>query len=409
MNKCYFEKGCYESPIWSCNCVNPSVYICDHHIKRHMKSLGKHVTECIVVELTSRQTTELLPRLKDLLKYFKGYRKSIKDNSKTLIECIEKEATKALMNVKNLQKAVVDLICEKSIFKETFERIKSIKIENQNHIRNDAENIQESMKILFEFEGISWKECNEIIFSRGSSQEGLLSFDLNTYTLSRLKYAPYIGKYSQACKIDQNTYFFHGGIKDGNARDKAYLINIKETNYASLTEGPVKRYGGAPALKDNKVYIFGDNDEDNIPTNTCDIFDLKRKEWISITPLPRNSDDITAAILNSDIIISGYNFRCCYSYNDSTYTKILDLPTGPKVVCKGWIFTNLILYENQSQNNSEWFSHHINYPWDNYLWTYCVFKRNQYLYFIDSSDALMRIDTKLKIIEAFDIPNEILS
>ena len=51
----------------------------------------------------------------------------------------------------------------------------------------------------------------------------------------------------------------------------------------------------------------------------------------------------------------------------------------------------------------------INYPWDNYLWTYCVFKRNQYLYFIDSSDALMRIDTKLKIIEAFDIPNEILS
>ena len=162
-------------------------------------------------------------------------------------------------------------------------------------------------------------------------------------------------------------------------------------------------------MKDNKVYIFGDNDEDNIPTNTCDIFDLKRKEWISITPLPRNSDDITAAILNSDIIISGYNFRCCYSYNDSTYTKILDLPTGPKVVCEGWIFTNLILYENQSQNNSEWFSHHINYPWDNYLWTYCVFKRNQYLYFIDSSDALMRIDTKLKIIEAFDIPNEILS
>ena len=407
MNKCCSENVCYESPIWSCSCVNPSVYVCDHHIKRHMRSLGKHETECTNIELTHRQTIEFLPRFKELLKYLKGYRKSIKGSSKILIGCIEKEAKKALMNIKNLQKTVIDLICERSIFRVTYEKIKSIKIASQDHISNDAENIKESIKILFEFdynEDITWKECNEIIFSRDPC-EGLLSIDLNTLKLSELSYAPKIGMYCHACKIDQNTYFFHGGTKDDRARSKAYLIDIKEREYERLTDRPGKSYGGGSALKNNKVYIFGNEDEANIPTNACDIFDLNRKKWISITPLPLVSDEITAAILNSDIILSGYDFSCCYSYNDSTYTNILYLPTGPKVVCEGWIFTNSILYENQSQNNSEWISHHINFPWDSYLWTYCVFKKNHYLYFIDSDNMLMRIDTKVKTIKAIAIPN----
>ena len=399
MNKRCSENGCYESPIWSCKCVNPYLYVCDHHIKRHMRLLRKHEIVYAGVELTSRQTIELLPRFKDLLKYLKGYRKSIKDNSQILIECIEKEAKNALMTAKNLQKAVVDLIGEKIIFKETYERIKSIKIESQDHIRNDAENIKESMKMLFEFvsyEGISWKECNEIIFSR-ELDERLLSIDLNTFKLSRLKYAPKIGKYSHACKIDQDTYFFHGGTKGDHGRDKAYLINIKERYYTRLPDGPLKCHGGS-ALKNNKIYIFGGN-INNSSTNTCDIFDLKRKEWKSITPLPQASNEITAALLNNDIILSGFHLNCCYSYNGSTFTSILDLTIGSKVICEGWIFANSILYENRDQMNTKWISHNVNYRWDKYLWTYCVFKKNQYLYFIDARNSLIRINTKMKMIE----------
>ena len=401
MNKCCFEKGCYESPIWSCNCINPPLYVCDRHINRHMRSLGKHETECTIVELTHRQTIKLLPRLNDLLKHLKGNRKSIKNNSKILIECIQKETKKALININILQKAVVDLICGRSIFKEIYERIKPIKIESQDHIRNDAEKIKESIKILFEFyynEDITWKECSEIIFSR-DSYEGLFSIDLNTFKLSSLKYTPKIGKNCHACKIDQNTYFFHGGSTCNIIKSEAYLINTKDQKYEKLADGPGKCYGGGSALKNNKVYIFGGNIERSTPTNTCDIFDLKRKEWKSITPLPQASDEITAALLNNDIILSGFHLNCCYSYNGSTFTSILDLTIGSKVICEGWIFANSILYENRDQMNTKWISHNVNYRWDKYLWTYCVFKKNQYLYFIDARNSLIRINTKMKMIE----------
>ena len=196
MNKCSFENGCYERAVWSCNCVNPYLYICDRHIKRHLRAPGEHKTESTIVELTSRQRTEFLPRLKKLLKYFKGYRKSIIDNSKILIECIEKETRKTLMNITNLKKIAVDLICERSISKENYERIKSIPSENQIPIRYEVENIKENLKTLCKFddsEGIKWKECNEIIFSRDAGG-GLQSIDLNTFNLSQL-YLPLLTLY----------------------------------------------------------------------------------------------------------------------------------------------------------------------------------------------------------------------
>ena len=327
MNKCSFESGCYERAVWSCNCLDPSVYVCDRHIKRHLRAPGKHETECTIVELTSSQTTLFLPRLKELLKYLKGYRKSIMDNSKVLIECIEKEAKNTLMNIKTFKKIAIDLICERSISKESYERIKSITIENQVPIRYEVENIKEKVKILFEFddsEGRKWKECNEILFSRDSAG-GLQSINLNTFKLSSLESAPKVARYCNACKIDQNTYFFHGGSINNHFKTEAILINIKDNMYEELAHGPCKSCGGS-TLKNNKVYIFGGYIGNSTPANTCEVFDLTTKEWKSITPLPQASYYITAAILNNDIILSGYHLSSCYSYNDSTFTSILDLP-----------------------------------------------------------------------------------
>ena len=180
-------------------------------------------------------------------------------------------------------------------------------------------------------------------------------------------------------------------------RAEAYLINIKGKNYEILKNGPTKGYGGGSALKNNKVYIFGGYN--GTVLNTCDTFDLKTKEWKSITALPQGSNSITAAMLGKDIILSGYHFSCCYSYNDSTFTSILTLPANIyKIVCEGWIYTNSILYENQDQISSKWTSHNV-ISWSQHLWVYCVFQKNQFLYFIGDDNSLMRIDTKLKKLE----------
>ena len=152
-------------------------------------------------------------------------------------------------------------------------------------------------------------------------------------------------------------------------------------------------------MKDNKVYIFGGHNGSRNPTNECEIFDLKTKVWKSITALPQVTSCITAAMLGKDIILSGYQLSCCYSYNDSAFTSILTLPAGVyKIVCEGWIYANSILYENQDQIPSKWTFYNVN-PWNNFLWTSCVFKNNKFIYFIDNSNCLMRIDTKLKKVD----------
>ena len=355
-----------------------------------------------MIELNHNQTTELLTKLKDFTKYLKERRKGLMDSSKTLIECIEKETRRALNSIKDLQKGVVDLMSERSIRKENYQVITNMTLENDNNISKQVEKIKESVESLFEFyyyEDIKWKDCSQVIFSRDTTG-GLLSIDLTTFKLSNLDYdVPKIGQYFQACKIDQHTYFVHGGRVNNIARPETYLINIKDKTYKALPNGPAKDSGGGSALKNNKVFIFGGHNAGSVPLNTCDLFDLKTREWKSITALPQASYAITAAVLNKNIILSGLQLSCCYSFNDSTFASILTLPGNvQKLVCEGWIYAYSILYENQDQNPSKWVSHNV-VSWGNYLWTYAVFKNNEYLYFIDATNCLMRIDTKLKKLE----------
>ena len=365
-----------------------------------MRAPGDHVTECTIVEFNHNQVTEALPKLKELTKYLKECRKSILDNSKILIKQIEEEARQALNRIRDLQKTVFDLMSERCINKENYERIQCIPIENRNYNEFTIKNTKRLIKNcyrLYDYEEITWKECNAVIFARDPI-EGLLSIDLDTFKLSKLDYAPKVGKYCHACKINQNTYFFHGGIINDVHRSEAYLINIKDSKYETVTNGPTKSCGGRSAVRNNKIYIFGGQNGRDM--KTCDTFDLKTKEWRSITALPQSSQNITAAVLNNDIILSGYAMGCCYSYNDSTYTNILNLPASAyKLVCEGWIYTNSILYENEDQSLSKWTTHNA-IEWNYYMWTYCAFKKNQYIYFIDKSNLLIRIDTKLKKVES---------
>ena len=175
------------------------------------------------------------------------------------------------------------------------------------------------------------------------------------------------------------------------------MINIKENNLKILKNGPAKE-GGGLVLKNSKVYLFGGSNGNSL--SKCDYFDLEIKDWKSTNSLPKASDSVTATLWNEEIILSGYNLNCAYSYNESVYTSILFLPENiTKIVCEKWIFANSILYENQEDNNAKWIIHNISESWDRRLCIYSIFKKKEYLYFIDDAYNLMRIDTKLKKLE----------
>ena len=398
MQKCSFEGGCKGRVVWACKCTSPYLYFCDEHLLNHGRTPGEHHLECIIVELNRIQTKIVLPKLKDFIKYLKRCRKDVIDNAKILIECIENETRKSLNLIKELAKVSVDLISERSINKENYERIQCCTDLNHNYISDDVENIKLSIKNLYgsyNFEGI-WKECTQVIFSR-SDAGGLQAIDLNIFKLSNLDYAPKIGPHCNTCKVNQNTYFLHGGSINGGHRAEAYLINIKDENYEKLKNGPTQIMSGS-ALKNNKVYIFGGY-TGNQETTACHTFDLKYKEWKSISALPQASRSITAAIIGDNIILSGIQFNCCYSYNDSTFTNILNLPYNEyKIVCEGWIYVTPVLYENQDRNFSKWISHNV-ISCNPFLWTYCVFKKNEFFYFFEQGNRLLRVNTKLKKLE----------
>ena len=212
MQQCSFEDECMEIITFTCRCKSPYLYFCNDHFIDHVKNPGSHVTDCVMVELDHNQTRELIPKLKDLIEYSRRCRKGIMNDVKILIDCIEKEAWRALNNIKELEKASVDLISGRRISKENYERIQSFIIDNKNDTSDRVKNITKNMRSLYEFYNGNdefWKECNEVIFSRDKCLEVI---DLNTFKLSDFGCPLVIGRCCSACKIDENTYFFLLGL-----------------------------------------------------------------------------------------------------------------------------------------------------------------------------------------------------
>ena len=369
------------------------------HLAEHTRAPGSHINESLIITFTQNQRTEQLPRLLEKLRDLQRLEHDIVKHLEAIVNCIQIEASKALKTVQELQKIVIDLITKNEVQKIDYEAIDySIKdllgLEKIEEIKNRLRN-------LFEFNLKNWKECNEVIFSRSKKTGELLSIDLQTFQISNLNFIPEIGRCSQASKINQNTYFFYGGLLR-NPHGEAFLINIKERNFEILQRGSI-RYTGASAFKDDKIYIFGGCSTGFDKLDTCSTYDLKKKEWKTINSLPVPCYNMTAAVVGKVIVLSGEQMNCCYAYNDSVFAKILKLPSGiGKVVCGGWIFCNSILYENKDENITDWVRHNVNNPWDSFLLVSTTFKKGQYFYFIDGKDSLMRIDTELKKFEKID-------
>ena len=400
MEKECFESGCTNRIAFACSCTNPKTYSCDDHYVWHLRTPASHLPESLIIQLSSVQLNALLPKLGELLQYLQEYEMGIIRNGKDLIGFITKEIKMALARTKYLEKSIIELFVGRGINKDYYQIINSFNFQASPDVSDLVENSKINIKTIFKFpeSEASWKESNEIIFSRDQSIGGLVSIDLNNFTLSTLDWAPSIGTCGHACKINRNSYFFYGGHIGGASRAESYIVNFSEKSSEALPNGICKSSGGI-SLKEDKVYIFGGT-SNYVIVNSCETFDLKLKEWRSINVLPKACTHVTAAVLNNEIILSGRQLNCCYSYNNSIFTSILPL-TGDcyKLVCEGWIFAKSILYENKESNNSKWVSQNINHPWNSVLCTYTSCKKGSYFYFIDISNSLIRIDTKLKKLE----------
>ena len=460
MFKTCFENSCSAEIIARCSCANPNIYACGEHLTKHIRTTGLHTSESLIIELDNNQRNEISPRLKIMIKCLQDLKTDIIMNAKQLTDSIKKETKQMLKDILRLEINAFKILSKKAFSKESYEKMLIFDLNFNRSISNKVANTKSEIKEIFtlkcrgspltEFDNSStvrlrssndyyrsstvrsptdlsrtsielnrhstmiarsstrsgWAsteldqsndDLDHVIFSNNMYNGGHFAIDLNSFRLWSLDYAPKIGTYSHACKIDRDHYFFHGGRLQGNStRSGAYIINIRERKYDVLKDGPAKDLGGGTVWKRNKVFLFGGNNGGVV--NTCECFDLLLKDWKVIHPLPKASYSVLATLLNQEIVLSGFHHNCLYYYNESAYTSILALPANSyKIISEGWVYVNSILYE---YNSTQWIAHRVNgCAWNNYLWINTIFKQREYLYFIDINNSLMRIDTNLKKLE----------
>ena len=391
------KNTCYARVVYACNCKDPQTFFCNSHFSEHTKTPGRHLTECLLITFTEDQKIHLQPKIIQINHSSQEFQHNLLRSSAALIKSIKLETSKAVNKIKELQKMLVDLLSDKGIDQDDYEFITHFKGKIQMPVIEKADDIKNSVNEFLKAqdnENSGWEECDQVIFSRDTNIGEMVSIDLTTFKLSNLNFPQKIGRGSQACKLDETTYFFHGGYLLNLAQGETYLLNIREKQFTALQSGPEKA-SAASVLKDNKVYIFGGHNL--FALDTCDTYDLILKEWKSINPLPKPCTQITAGLIDRDIILSGLNFNCCYAYHDSVYINILNLPEDKeKVVLEGWILCDSILYQNKDRHTLQWTRHNVNNPWSRPLSVYTTFKKGKLIYFIDADCSLMRIDTELK-------------
>ena len=292
----------------------------------------------------------------------------------------------ALKN-KSMDKNLVDFLLSNWFKDQKYDLSKITNIINE---LNGAFNID-----INSFNKQSHFDCDEIIFTKDITNGGIWCIGLNTLKQEYLDYAPRIGLFSHACKIDKENYFFHGGYISSKYSGKACKINLKQKTFESFPDGPVKN-NAASVLKNNKIYIFGGYNGSDLAS--CETFDLKTKQWGLIQNLPKSSRVMMASLCwNNNIILSGYFLSCLYMYNDLVFAKILNLPVNiNKIVVENWIFVDKTLYEYEEIKDGLIIIWSIQ---NNGLWIYTAFKKQYFIYFIDASNQLMRFNAKTRKIE----------
>ena len=147
MLKGCFENNCCGEVTSICYCKEPNIYLCEEHIIKHMRSPGKHTLESLMIELDHSEKSEILPKLKEMIKSIQELKLITITSAKQLMDCIEKETKQALKKLIDLERNIAKLLCNKSISKENYAKILICNLDMS--IVDKIDNVKKEIKELF--------------------------------------------------------------------------------------------------------------------------------------------------------------------------------------------------------------------------------------------------------------------
>ena len=413
MFKACFLDNCTEEVIFVCNCSGKSTYCCKTHQATHCLESTDHHIKPLLIVIPQAQYPELINHINTILESVKKIQLDLVTISDNLISKIIGLTKSSLNHIRETEKFLIlfyaKLLSRKMVNTEEYDLLKTLNLTNTVPNIENILHITQEISKLFQINFLSNTqleseatefESDMIIAPIDRTTGGLFSIDLNTFSFDLIDYAPCIGGGVQAARIDQDLYFFYGGMKPGY-NGEVFILNTNQKNYQTYPPSSILGYGGT-VYKQGKVYIFGGTDDSTtaVPLDTCKAFDIATSTWNTVQSLPAPLLFGTAAVINKKIMVTGYSFESVYVYENNAYTQVLNTEgCGFKILCAGWVITGRGLYENKGGNNDVW-EVYVSHWGEEVLWMPVSFKKGKFIYFVNgNSNDLWRIDTQEKIIE----------
>ena len=248
------------------------------------------------------------------------------------------------------------------------------------------------------------KEKYALIFN-GSLCNSISLLDLKTHAKTNISFNQNdLVQHCVCTRIDNDKFFLCGGFS-GQAQNTVRIVDIKNKQIENLTPTTPLLLSSSCYYKGD-VFIFGGTPNNSTPLSTCKKYNIINKFWLDIQSLPEPNFNTTAYLINSKVLISGYQSPTIFEYlpqeNIFSKTNYVLTSSSHKYVFKNWIVCfGSSLYEIdengkmvERQKITETFSA---------LNSSCSFIRKNYIYFILAGPRIYRININTKSLESIKV------
>jgi hypothetical protein len=320
-------------------------------------------------------------------------KKELKNFSNDFIDHVIKtcnKLTSSLSSELRYYSLIKKMITERSeVDRDVYNHLTSA-VSSQVQIPGDFDELKESLDKFLEdnYKIVEAEKQDDDYF--WIYENSLFKIDLETLKKSTSLVKSSITSSLNSCKLPDDSFFVNPvGTTD------CFVVDLEETSLTPIESCPVVTYYGVIACLDEKVYMINGYSS---PMN--EVFDLKTKEWGKISNCPLTQHVNTGGMVLEKICLTCYYQNSAYIYDPKldSYSRILSLNKGYKIVGHGFILTSLWLYKSEDGDVLKW----KNFPYraKDPDCCYCmmntyVCKKEKYLYFCNCSQKLFRFDTKL--------------
>lgn len=395
MSECLLPVASY------CECLPEGTFCCSQHTTDHQYTPGVHSFLAPPILLSPEEHSTTLLSTESSISHLSQLRSTIISHTTSLIKTVSSLSSSLLSKINDLEVSLITfrkvLLSKKPIEVSQFESNTQMRFPDIQLLPM-LQNITKTIENFFNFPIYhieDYYDCNEILFPK-NNDFGFWKIDFKELRTTTVQEAPRLAYQAQVCKSGKNAYFLQGGVNRNVWIGDAYLFDIQKGSSVKLPSGKPKSCAGI-ACKEGKIHIFGGCNVGSLKSSQT--FDLVSHTWTDIPDLPITITACTASAIQNCILVSGFESDKVFAYTPDQYAPAFNVQGNSfKIVCSGWVVTNSVLFENTSENIRDWRSHNINCPLTE-LWVYNTFRKERFIYFIKTDNALWRVDTEEKKVE----------